>query len=44
MLLGFLSFLFKLVVSPIVDAVVEGLSFGAFSAVVNDGKLLWLED
>ncbi len=44
MILGFFSFLFRLVVTPIVDAVVEGLSFGAFSAIVNDGKLLWLED
>ena len=43
MLLGFFSFLFRLVVSPIVDAVVEGLSFGAFSVVVNNGKLLWLD-
>lgn len=43
MLLGFFSFLFRVIVSPIVDAVVEGLSFGAFSAVVNNGKLLWLD-
>lgn len=43
MLLGFFGFLFRLIVTPIVDAVVEGLSFGAFSAVVNNGKLLWLD-
>lgn len=43
MLLGFFSFLFRVIISPIVDAVVEGLSFGAFSAVVNNGKLLWLD-
>lgn len=43
MLLGFFGFLFRVIVSPIVDAVIEGLSFGAFSAVVNNGKLLWLD-
>lgn len=43
MLLGFFGFLFRMIVTPIVDALVEGLSFGAFSAVVNSGKLLWLD-
>lgn len=43
MLLKIFGFLFRMIVTPIVDAVVEGLSFGAFSAAINSGKLLWLD-
>lgn len=41
MLLSILGFICRAIFTPIIDAVVEGLSFGAFSAVVNNGKLLW---
>lgn len=43
MLLSILGFICKTIFAPIVDALVEGLSFGAFSAIINDGKLLWLD-
>lgn len=41
MLLSILGFICKTIFAPIVDALVEGFSFGAFSGAINGGQLLW---
>ena len=41
MLLSILGFICRVIFTPIVDAVIEGLSFGAFSGAINGGQLLW---
>jgi hypothetical protein len=41
MLWGIFCFIVKIVTWPIRETLIEELSFGAFSGIVNGGELLW---